>query len=186
MRAFFYVVVPAALIAGALYLSWEGLRRQAPAPAAAAAGEPPRYAATGVVWMRLGRDGEPEFRARAEALDYYADESVSLREVKLDALGGYSSPWHVEAPRASAPPRERRLRLSGGVRASGALANEEVRLATPRLWVDLLRREMHTDAQVELRSDFRSATARGLRTDFAGEHVRLLNDVRVDYVIPGS
>ncbi|MGH8481770.1 MAG: LPS export ABC transporter periplasmic protein LptC, partial [Nevskiaceae bacterium] len=66
---------------------------------------------------------------------------------------------------------------------TGAVANEDVRLTTQRLWVDLLRRELHTDAPVELRSDFRSATARGLRTDFAGDHVQLLNDVRVDYVL---
>lgn len=181
-----YLLLAVALVAAALYFAWQGVREQAPASAAAAAGEPPRYAVTGVEWLRLGRDGEPEFRARAATLDYFADESVVMREVKLDALGGYRSPWHVEAPRATAPPRERVLRLAGGVHASGALANEDVRLATPRLWVDLLRRELYTDAQVELHSDFRSATARGLRTDFGGEHVRLLNDVRVDYVIPGG
>ena len=71
------------------------------------------------------------------------------------------------------------------MRAAGALANENVSLVTQRLWVDLLRRELHTDAPVELRSDFRSATARGLRTDFDGEHGQLLNDVRVDYVPEG-
>jgi LPS export ABC transporter protein LptC len=179
-----YVLVPVALVAGAALLSLRGFQDRAPeAPAPAA--EPPRYAATGVEWLRLGRGGEPEFRARAAALDYFADESITMRDVKLDALGGFSSPWHVEAPRANAPPRERRLRLTGGVQASGALANEDVSLSTPRLWVDLLRRELHTDARVELQSDFRSATARGLRTDFAGEHVQLLNDVRVDYA-PGG
>ena len=177
-----YLLVPAALVAAAL-LAWRGFQEPSPPPPARPA-EPPRYAVTGVEWLRLGRDGEPEFRARATTLDYFADDSVVMREVKLDALGGYRSPWHLEAPRGNAPPRERRLRLTGGVRATGALANEDVVLATPRLWVDLLRRELHTDAQVELRSDFRSATARGLRTDFDGEHVQLLNDVRVDYAPP--
>ena len=179
MRIVLFLLVPLALVAAVL-MFMPGLREPAQAPAARAA-EPPRYAVTGVEWLRLGSDGEPEFRARAATLDYFADESVRMSEVQLDALGGYDSPWRVAAPRGNAPPRERRLRLSGGVRASGALANEDVTLATPRLWVDLLRREMHTDAQVELRSDFRSATARGLRTDFDGDHVQLLNDVRVDY-----
>lgn len=179
MRIVLFLLVPLALVAAALVFM-PGLRAPAPAPAARAA-EPPRYAVTGVEWLRLGSDGEPEFRARAATLDYFADESVKMSDVELDALGGFDSPWHVSAPRGNAPPRERRLRLYGGVRASGALASEDVTLATPRLWVDLLRREMHTDAKVELRSDFRSATARGLRTDFDGDHVQLLNDVRVDY-----
>jgi LPS export ABC transporter protein LptC len=180
-----YLFLAVALVAAALVFTWDGFEDAEPAPAAPSA-EPPRYAISGVEWLRLGRDGEPEFRARATTLDYFADDSVVMREVQLDALGGYGTPWRVEAPRGAVPPRERRLRLTGGVHASGALANEDVALSTPRLWVDLLRRELHTDARVELRSDFRSATARGLRTDFDGEHVQLLNDVRVDYVVPGS
>jgi len=176
-----YLLIPAALVTAALIFAWHGFQEPTQL-AAAPAKEPPRYAITGVQWLRLGPEGEPEFRAEAESVDYFADESAEMRNVKLDSLGGYSSPWHVEAPRGQAPARERRLKLTGGVRASGALARERVSLVTPRLWVDLLRRELHTDAPVELQSDFRSATARGLRSDFAGEHVQLLNDVRVDYV----
>jgi LPS export ABC transporter protein LptC len=175
-----FLLVPAAVVVIALAFSW---RMQDPGQAPAVrAEEPPRYAITDVTWLRLGSDGEPEFRAQAESLDYFADDSVALHVVRLDALGGLRSPWHVEAPRGSAPPRERKLRLYGGVRASGELANENVALETPRLWVDLLRRELYTDAEVAFQSDFRSATARGLRTDFDGDHVQLLNDVRVDYV----
>ncbi len=179
-----YLFLGVALVAVALVFTWEGMREPEPV-AAAPTQQPPRYALSGVQWLRLGQDGEPEFRATAKSLDYYADASVTMRDVKLDALGGYSSPWHLEAPRADAPPRERRLRLTGGVRATGALANEDVTLVTPRLWVDLLRRELQTDAPVEFKSDFRSAQARGLRTDFDGEHVQLLKDVRVDYAPPG-
>jgi len=179
-----YLLIPVALVAAALLLTWQGFQEPAPV-AAAATVEPPRYTLKGVEWLRLGRDGEPEFRADAQTLDYYADESVVMEQVRLDALGGYSSPWHIEAPHGRAPAHERRLRLTGGVRASGALAQERVNVVTPRLWVDLLRRELHTDAEVKLQSDFRSATSRGMRSDFAGEHVQLLNDVRVDYVPEG-
>lgn len=177
------LLVPVAIVVLALMLSW---RTEESAQAAALrAEEPPRYELKDATWMRLGTDGEPEFRARAEAIDYFADDSVTMTQVTLDALGGLRSPWHVEAPRGSAPPRERRLRLSGGVRAAGELANEDVALETPRLWIDLLRRELYTDAQVQFQSDFRNATARGLRSDFDGEHVQLLNDVRVDYAPQG-
>ena len=173
------LLVPVAVVVFALMLSWR--TDEAAQAAALRAEEPPRYAIRDVTWVRLGTDGEPEFRARAAALDYFADDSIKMSAVTLDALGGLRSPWHVEAPRGNAPPRERRLRLTGGVRATGQLANEDVALETPRLWVDLLRRELYTDAEVQFQSDFRSATARGLRSDFEGEHVQLLNDVRVDY-----
>lgn len=179
-----YLLVPAALLIGLLLYTWQGFPEAGGAPVAPVQ-EPPRYAATGVQWLRLGREGDPEFRAEADTFDYYADDSVVMHQVRVDALGGYGSPWQLEAPRGQVPPRERRVHLSGGVRASGALAAEHVSLTTPRLWVDLLRRELHTDAGVNFRSDFRSATARGMRSDFEGEHVQLLNDVRVDYVPEG-
>jgi LPS export ABC transporter protein LptC len=176
-----FLLVPVALVAVALAFTWQGFQEPAPAAAAAQA-EPPRYAITGAQWLRLGRDGEPEFRAQASTLDYYADESVVMKEVTIDSLGGYRSPWHIEAPAGRSPPRERRIRLSGGVRATGAISQEKLELVTQRLWVDLLRRELYTDAPVQLHSDFRSVEARGMRSDFDGEHVQLLSDVRVDYV----
>jgi len=178
----FYLLVTLALLVSALLFTWEGgFQEPAPVPAAAAP-EPPRYALTGVEWLRLGREGEPEFRVEAETLDYYADESVTMQKVRVDALGGYGTPWRIEAPRGQAPAHERRLKLTGGVHATGALTHERANLVTARLWVDLLRHELYTDADVRFQSEFRNATARGLRSDFAGEHVQLLNDVRVDYV----
>jgi LPS export ABC transporter protein LptC len=179
-----YLLIPAALVAAALIFTFYGFE-EAPETTAAPSVEPPRYAATSVQWLRLGAEGEPEFRVDAATFDYYADESVAMTKVRLDALGGYSSPWHIEAPRGSAPPHERQLRLSGGVRATGDLATERVALTTSRLWVDLLRRELHTDAEVRLQTEYRTATARGMRSDFDGERVQLLNDVKMDYVPEG-
>jgi LPS export ABC transporter protein LptC len=185
MKTLLYILLPAALLAAGLFLAWEGL--QPPPPEAAArTEEPPRYAVGGAHWVRLGVQGEPEFRAQAEAIDYYADGSAKLRNIELDALGGYDSPWQIRAPQGEVPPRSRRLLLEGGVRASGEHASGvPVSFATEQLWVDLLRRELRTDARVELQTDFRTATARGLRADFDGEHVQLLNDVQVDYAPEG-
>ena len=183
--ALLYVVLPAALVIAAVYLSWRGL--QAPPPEVVAAQkELPRYAVTHAQWTRLGVSGEPEFRASAEAIDYYADGSARARAVGLDALGGHDSPWLLRAPAGEAPPRSRRLLLTGGVEATGEHPNgAPVRFTTERLWVDLLRRELYTEAPVEVHTDFRSATARGLRADFRGERVQLLNDVQVDYAPEG-
>jgi LPS export ABC transporter protein LptC len=176
-----FLLVPIALVAVALAFTLRGFQEPAPVTAALAS-EPPRYAVTGAQWLRLGSNGEPEFRAQARTLDYYADESVVMKDVTLDSLGGQGSPWHLEAPTGASPPRERRIRLSGGVRATGLVAQERIEMVTPRLWVDLLRRELYSDAPVKLQSDFRTVAARGLRSDFDGEHVQLLSDVQVDYV----
>ena len=185
MRAFLYVVLPAALLIAAIFFTWQGL--QAPPPEAVKPdAEQPRYAVTGAEWVRLGVTGEPEFRAQAEAIDYFADGSAKLRTIGIDALGGYDSPWRLQAPRGEAPPRSRRLLLTGGVHATGEHASgAPVSFDSERLWVDLLRRELYTEAPVQLQTDFRSASARGLRADFDGERVQLLNDVRVDYAPEG-
>lgn len=185
MRALLYVFLPAALLIAAIFFSWQGL--QAPPPQAVKPdAEQPRYAVTGAHWVRLGVSGEPEFRAQAAAIDYYADGSAKLRTIGIDALGGYDSPWHLQAPLGEAPPRARRLRLTGGVHATGEHASgAPISFDSAYLWVDLLRRELYTDAPVQLQTDFRSASARGLRADFDGERVQLLNDVRVDYAPEG-
>lgn len=180
-----YVAAPLALLVAALLFTWQGLQAP-PAGRAAPEQEPPRYAVTGAQWLRLGVKGQPEFRAQAATIDYYADGSAKLRAIEIDALGGFESPWHLQAPSGEAPPRARRLLLKGGVRATGEHASGmPVSFTSEHLWVDLLRRELHTDTKVTLQTEARSATARGLRADFDGERVQLLNDVQVDYAPEG-
>src|SRR5204863_6561823 len=102
MRALFYVIFPAAALIAALYFTWEGFQAS-PVTTVASKSELPRYAATNAQWLRLNRQGDPEFRAQAVTVDYYADESARMHGVSLDALGGTASPWHVEAPEVREP-----------------------------------------------------------------------------------
>ena len=183
MRAYLAIVV--LLVAAGLYLALQGLRTPPPEGGGKPA-EPPRYAITNAQWVRLGAQGEPEFRATAAGIDVFADESMELHDLRLDTLGGTASPWNVKAPAGSAPPHERRLLLTGGVEADGKVAGDvPVDFTTEQLWVDLLRRELYTEGEVDLRTEARTAHARGLRADFEGERVQLLNDVQVDYVPEG-
>ena len=73
-----YLLIPAALITAALIFTFYSFE-EAPEAAAAPSAEPPRYAATGVQWLRLGSDGQPEFRVEAATFDYFADESVGFK-----------------------------------------------------------------------------------------------------------
>ena len=181
MRAL-YLALPIALVLGALIFIAMGLR-EPPVETAAPVTAPPRYVLTGAQWVRLGAQGQPEFRAQADSIEYFADESIQLHTITLDALGGMSSPWNLQAPAGMVPPRERRVLLEGGVVAKGQYANgAPIEFTTPVLWIDLLRRELRTDSPVLLESDLRRASARGLRADFSGDSVQLLNEVQVEYV----
>lgn len=180
-----FLIIPALLLTAALFFVFRGEVTVSPDEVAAPV-ELPRYNVTGAEWTRLGRGGAPEFRARAESIDYFNDDSARLHQISLDALGGTQSPWTLTAPEGRAPPREKRLELTGGVTARGTTNDgEPLTFDTRRLWVDLLRRELYTEATVELRTDLRRASARGLRADFDGERVQLLNDVQVDYAPEG-
>lgn len=183
MRWVLMLLTLAAAVAGwALWSEHLGV----PGPEAAAATEPlPRYSVTNADWVRLDARGEPELRARAATFDYFADDSVTMGRITLDALGGGGSPWTLTAPRGMVPAHERRILLQGEVLAQGTYSDEPVRFTTAELWVDLLRRELRTAAPVVLQSEFQRASARGLRADFTGETVQLLNDVQVEYV-PGG
>lgn len=176
-----YVVPPLAVaLAVVIYLTQD--LQAPPAEIAEPVQEPPRYVVTGAQWLRLNLRGEPEFRAQAESIEYYSDDSVRLHALNLDALGGLTSPWNLQAPEGSARVGERRLLLSGEVLATGKTAEgAPLDFTTERLWVDLLRRELRTETPVVLKSDFRRATARGLKADFNGERIQLLNDVQMEY-----
>jgi LPS export ABC transporter protein LptC len=176
-----YFIVPVLLAAAALFLAWQGLHAPAPDVTAEPRAEQPRYAVTGAVWVRLGRGGEPEFRAQAAQIDYYADESANLQSLVVDTLGGTASPWHLTADTGQVPAHERSMLLKGAVEARSHYGNAPFQFTTDQLWVDLLRRQLRTDSQVRLSSEFRRASARGLQADFSGERVQLLNDVQVDY-----
>lgn len=184
MRAW-RVALPLALILVVVVFLGRSLRHPA-SPAAPAVQEPPRYAVTGAQWLRLNLRGEPEFRAQAQTIDYYADDTVRLHGLTVDALGGWTSPWHLQAPEGSARMNDRRLLLTGDVLAQGKDSDGvPLDFTTEKLWVDLLRRELRTDEAVVLKSAHRRATARGLKADFDGERIQLLNDVQMEYAPAG-
>lgn len=162
------------------------IARQPEAPGSASAGAPPaampRYALTGVNWLRLDSKGQPQFRAQAAQIDFYDDDSARLQTLSLDALGGLDSPWRFNSPSGFVPPGQKRLRLDGPVAGTGKLANgDTVHLNAAQLWVDSAKREISSETAVQIDAPRRQAQAQGLRADFGGKRVELRGKVQATY-----
>ena len=151
-------------------------------PAVTAEKTAPRYAMSGVRWLRLDNQGRPQFRAQAATIDFYDDDSARLHTLGLDALGGFDSVWHLTAPSGYVPARQKRLRLDGPVTGEGQLAeNETAHLHAGQLWVDQTKREISSDRPVLIESPRRQAQAQGLRADFGGKRIELRGKVEAHY-----
>lgn len=175
------LIFPAALLLGiALWLT-RGTQPQVTDPDAAQA-EPPRYQLRDADWVQLDARGEPLFRAAAVSIAYRDDRSVQLENVALDRLGGDSGVWQVRAPHGTLPAAQTRMRLHAPVIIEGQPDSAEpLRITAESLWLDLRARELYTEDTVQLTGPGREAVAVGLRADWAGEKLQLLNNVRVSY-----
>lgn len=144
---------------------------------------PPRYQLQGVEWTRLDAQGRPLIEATAATARYYDDKSARFETLQVRRLGAAGGPWNLTAPQGLMPPGEERIQLTDPVEMTGKLKNgDPLRVTAETLWVDLQRKEIHTADRVLLTAPNRQARARGLRADWAGTRVQLLNEVEVDYV----
>lgn len=180
-RAVLLLSVPAGLAATMVWLLVRGFDPGTPQEAPSDPGTPARYQLTGVDWTRYDDQGAPLMHAQAARARYFDDKTARLDQVRLDHLGG-DGPWVLTAPSGLVPARERRVQLTAPVRIAGDLPRlGPVELEAVSLWVDPDRREIYTAERVTMDAPGRRASALGLRADWAGERVRLLNQVRVDY-----
>lgn len=148
----------------------------------------PRYTLSGATLTRFDADGEPNLRGKADAIEYYDDQSGHAHNLQVDLVADDDSAWHLTSPTATLPPHQRRFMLDGPVVASGQWPDngEDVALHTDRLWVDPDRHEIDTDAAVEVQSRSRSGTAVGLRSDWVARSMQLLHNVKMTYQTPPS
>lgn len=144
--------------------------------------ERPRYVLKGAEWTRYDEQGQPEVRATALSIDYFDDKSARLNTLEMDRLGGGNGPWHLSAATGVMPANQERMQLGRPVTVTGDLQDlGPVRIVSDTLWVDFERKEIHTGDSVLLSGEGRNARATGLRADWNGERVQLLQDVHVDY-----
>ena len=162
---------------------WTSLQQVDTADRAAAedTADAPRYYIKNAAWTMLGPSGTPEYRMRAELAEYFDDQSARLSQLRDDDLAG-EQVWTISAPSGYAPPHQRRMLLNGPITANGQWADgQQFQLDTDHMWIDTLRRELYTDAEVLLTSALRRIQARGLRADWRGDSLQLLDQVSVRY-----
>ena len=175
-------LVMATLLAGLAALTMlRGFQAQG-TPVAADGSSPPRYQLEGVEWTRLDAQGKPLIHATAATARYYDDRSAQFETLQVQRLGE-SGPWNLQSPSGNMPAGEQRIRLDKPVAMTGKMkSGETVRVDTDSLWVDLEHKEIATEDYVRLTGTNRAARARGMRADWSGTQVKLLNDVEVEYV----
>ncbi|AXQ28027.1 LPS export ABC transporter periplasmic protein LptC [Solimonas sp. K1W22B-7] len=181
-RGSLFFVVAAALAVFATLTLLRGFQPETQ-QAVAETGMPPRYELQGVQWTRLDAQGKPLIQAAADTARYYDDKSARFEMLSVQRLGEGGGPWNLQSPSGRMPAGQQRIVLDKPVEMTGRMkSGEPVRVDTDSLWVDLERKEIATDDRVRLSGPNRAARARGMRADWGGTQVKLLNEVEVDYV----
>lgn len=171
------------LTAGAVLLTLQNFERAGHRSAAAESPPAtPRYTLKSAEWTRLDAEGQLEFVANAQLIEYFDDQSLRLQQPEVHAFGGSGSPWRLTAPEGSTPAHSRNLLLTGPVLAMGRWPDgEELGINTEHLWLDVENKVLRTDADVTLSSATRKVLASGLIADSMGQRIELLSKVRAAY-----
>lgn len=169
------------LVAAAVVWQLFGSLEPPAASASRSVSAEPRYYLKDARWRQLGPAGKTEYQVQADEMRVYDDESAQLEQLVINGLAGEDR-WTLRAPTGYAPPHERRILLEGSVRGQGQWTDgERFAMQTPHLWLDTLRREIYTDARIELISQNRQLQADGFRADWGGAQLQLNSRVKVRY-----
>jgi LPS export ABC transporter protein LptC len=143
----------------------------------------PRYTLSGAELTRFDSDGSASLYGQADTVDYFDDQSARAQNLRMDLLAEGEATWHLTAPAANLPARQRRFMLEGPVVANSRFPDNDEPFAahTDYLWVDPDLHEVDTDAPVDVKSQHRNGNAVGLRSDWAEQTLVLLHNVRMNY-----
>lgn len=173
-----------ALVLGVLVVIWGANLTRDAGPVTASpvdVREPPRYIVQEARWLRTDVDGAALYRVAAEQLAVYADDRVVIDAPTVDGLGAQDA-WSLTAPRGDIAAGSRDLELSGGVDIAGQWGDgAALQARTEMLTVDVEERLLRTAEPVAITGPGRDLRSVGLRTDWEGESLRLLDQVRVTY-----
>jgi LPS export ABC transporter protein LptC len=125
--------------------------------------------------------GQALYRLQAGEILHFPDESMRVRQIRLDELGGEDGIWRVDAAQGFIPAEQKSVKLTGGVTVTGDSPQGPVTLRMPELDVDLVTEKMTTQSEVTLETTDYSARAVGMEGFFKSRDITLLNNVQSEF-----
>jgi LPS export ABC transporter protein LptC len=109
--------------------------------------EPPAFYAKDAIVLQTQPDGSPQLRLVASRIDQQvADDSITLRKVRVDYLKVPNKPWVLTAEHGLVPADSRMITFDGDVELRPADMAEDTFLRTETLTVDTDRNLAYTTA----------------------------------------
>ena len=126
----------------------------------------------------MGADGRPRMIVHAAAIEQQlADDSVILKELRLDYAAGNEGSWNVTADRGRMPPDRSSLLLAGEVTVTGSEQLGSPVIVTDQLTYDTNSDYIQTAETVAIRFGTHVLAGRGLRVNLNSGTLRLESNV---------
>ena len=126
----------------------------------------------------MGADGKPRMVVHAAKIEQQLeDDSVVMRDLKLDYVTGKAGSWTVTAASGRMPPDRSSLLLAGDVTVTGRSERGSPVIVTDRLTYDTIANFIQTPEFVSIRFGRHVLGARGLRANLNAGTLRLESNV---------
>lgn len=134
--------------------------------------------------LGTGPDGGLLYEIQARHAEQTGDQEISFTDVLINYSPASDVPWIVNADSALINQNERRVRLSGHVRAvsSEGFAGNETEIRTQYLELDPESYLAETDQRVQIRIGARSLTATGMLASLQANQLQLKSNVNGKFV----
>lgn len=179
------ILVTALLTAGALG-SWYLARQGDGGEVAEAALDPAHrgYYLKSARILGTGSDGGLLYEIQAKHAEQRGEDEIEFTDVLINYSPASGVPWVVDADAALISEGERRVRLSGHVRAlsSEGFSGSDTEIRTEYLELDPERYVAETDQRVQIRIGTRSLTATGMLASLKENRLQLISNVNGKFV----
>ena len=126
----------------------------------------------------MGADGKPRMVVQAQQIEQQlADDSVEMRDLRLNYVTGDAGIWNVTASRGRMPPDRRSLILAGDVTVTGSEDQGSPVIVTDQLTYDTAADYIQTPEFVTVRFGRHVLGGRGLRVNLNAGTLRLESNV---------
>jgi len=179
------LVVTLLFTAGAIG-SWYLVRQNAADDTTATSGESLHrgYYLKSARILGTGPDGRLLYEIQAKHAEQQNDNEIAFTDVLINYSPASDVPWIVNADAALISQGDRRVRLSGHVRAlsSEGFSGNDTEIRTQYLELDPETYVAETDQRVQIRIGSRSLTATGMLASLKETHLELKSNVNGKFV----